>query len=129
VAANAGKVLVVDDDPDFVEITRTVLQAHGFQVTSASSGRLALEMMRQEIPDAVIMDVMMEGATDGQQVSQIMHEDPKLSGIPVLMVTSIMDSPLAGHFPTDEPLSVAAFLRKPVSPRQLVESVRGAIKR
>ena len=69
-AANAGKVLVVDDDPDFVEITRTVLQAHGFQVTSASSGRLALEMMRQEIPDAVIMDVMMEGATDGQQVSQ-----------------------------------------------------------
>ena len=128
-ATNAGKVLVVDDDPDFVEITRTVLQDHGFQVTAAASGAQALEAMRRERPDAVILDVMMQGATDGQQVSQIIHNDPQLSGVPVLMVTSIMDSPMLGQFPTDEPLPVEAFLSKPVSPQQLVERVRAAIKK
>jgi CheY-like chemotaxis protein len=121
------RVLVVDDDPDFVEITRTVLQAHGFEVTTASSGRQAIETMRREAPAAVVLDVMMDGATDGYQVSQVMHEDPKLTDIPVLMLSSIMDTPLAGQFPTDEYLPVVEFMRKPVNPKELADRIRALV--
>jgi CheY-like chemotaxis protein len=121
------RVLVVDDDPDFVEITRTVLQAHGFDVTTASSGRQAIETMRREAPAAVVLDVMMDGATDGYQVSQVMHEDPKLTKIPVLMLSSIMDTPLADQFPTDEYLPVVEFMRKPVDPKELAARIRALV--
>ena len=126
---SAARVLVVDDDPDFVEITRTVLQAHGFEVTSAGNGRQALESMRRQRPDVVILDVMMDGAIEGHDISHIMREDPELADIPILMVSSIMDSPMADRFPTDEYLPAREFLRKPVSPDRLVERVRSALKR
>jgi len=126
---DTGNVLVVDDDPDFVEITRTVLQAHGFQVSTAAGGRQAVEAMRRHPPDIVILDIMMDGATDGYQVSQMMHDEPQLARVPVLMVTSIMDSPLAAQFPTNEYLPVDDYLRKPVDPGQLVERVRRLIRR
>ncbi len=118
------KVLVVDDDPDFVEITRTVLQAHGFEVATAANGREAIASMREALPDVVILDVMMDGATDGYQVSQIMHDDAELAKVPIIMLTSIMDTPLASQFPTDEYLPVVEFLRKAVGPQELVERVR-----
>ncbi|MHB0876783.1 MAG: response regulator [Anaerolineae bacterium] len=121
------RILVVDDDPDFVEITRTVLQAHGFEVVTASGGRQAIEAMRREAPAAVVLDVMMDGATDGYQVSQVMHEDPELTKIPVLMLSSIMDTPLAGQFPTDEYLPVVEFMRKPVNPKELADRVRALV--
>ena len=126
---NAPRVLIVDDDPDFGEITRTVLQAHGFEVASAAGGRQALDAMRRQRPDVVVLDVMMNGATDGAQVSHVVHEDPDLTGIPILMVTSIMDTPLASQFPTDEALPVEGFLRKPVNPKELAERVQALVKR
>ncbi|NLT43114.1 MAG: response regulator [Anaerolineae bacterium] len=122
-------VMVVDDDPDFVEITRTVLQAHGYEVASASSGQQALEMMRRERPDLVLLDVMMRGATEGYDVTQVMYGDADLRDIPVLMVTSIMDGAMADQFPTDEYLPVAEFITKPVAPERLVERVRALIGR
>ncbi len=124
-----ARVLVVDDDPDFVEITRTVLQAHGYEIASASSGGQALEMMRRQRPDLVILDVMMRGATEGHDVSQVMYADNDLAKVPVLMVTSIMDGTMADQFPTDEYLPVAEFLTKPVAPAQLVERVRALVGR
>lgn len=124
-----ARVLVVDDDPDFVEITRTVLQANGYEVASASSGQQALDVMRRERPDLVILDVMMRGATEGYDVSQVMYTDEDLKSIPVLMVTSIMDGTMADQFPTDEYLPIAGFITKPVAPAQLVERARTLIGR
>lgn len=125
----AGKVLIVDDDPDFVEIMRTVLKAHDFDVSTAASGSQGLEVMRRDKPDVVILDVMMRGATEGHQISQIMREDVDLADIQVLMVTSIMDSPMVDQFPTDEYLPVDDFITKPVDPKTLVEKVRALIKK
>ena len=56
---STGKVLVVDDDPDFVEYTRIVLESQGYQVRTASTVDQALELMRQERPDVALLDVMM----------------------------------------------------------------------
>jgi CheY-like chemotaxis protein len=109
-----GKVLVVDDDPDFCEFMRTGLESGGFEVLTASTGKQGLKLMRQEKPDLVYLDVVMAHPTEGVDVTTTIREDPELWDIPVVMLTSIMDTEYIGHFPTDKPLSVDQFLTKPV---------------
>lgn len=122
-------VLVVDDDPDFVEVTRIVLRAEGLEVHSAMSGQEALQAMRTNPPDLVILDVMMEGILDGVRVSDALRQDERLSRIPVLMVSSIPQSPYAEMFPTDGALHIDGFLTKPVSPDRLAREVKRLLAR
>lgn len=117
-------VLIVDDDPDFVEMTRAVLEGAGYGVVSAASGNEALACMRRQHPSLVILDVMMEGLLDGLDASHAMRLDQNLQRIPIIMVSSIASSEYAGMFPTDEYLPVDTFLSKPVNPARLLEEVR-----
>ncbi len=112
--ATKGKVLIVDDDPDLVEVMRTALESDGFAVYSAADGTQGLNLMRQEKPDLVFLDVIMAHPTEGVDVSATMKEDPELWDIPVVMLTSIVDTEYLGHFPTDRPLAVDQFLTKPL---------------
>jgi len=118
------KVLVVDDDPDFVEITRMILELHDYQVSSAMNGDQALAQMRQAKPDLVILDVMMSSALDGWHVSQEMQADAQLKDIPIIMVSSIASSPYADVFPTDGVPSFDVWISKPVEPDALLGALR-----
>lgn len=126
---SAVVVLVVDDDPDFVEITRMILEARGYQVISAMNGNQALANMQQERPDLVILDVMMSCVLDGLDVTRKMQADAELRVIPVIMVSSIASSPYADMFPTDEHLSVDAWISKPVQPDDLLKTVLQCLTR
>lgn len=117
------KILVVDDDPDFVEATRLVLEAHGYEVVGAANGDEGLEKVRQEKPDLVILDVVMSSVLDGLNMSQAMYDDPVGREIPVAMVTSIANIDYAALFPTDENIHIDAFLTKPVPPERLLAEV------
>jgi len=121
-------ILVVDDDPDFVEITRTILEANGYEVTTAANGDEALRLMRQSMPDLVLLDVMMATLLDGLNVSHVLSEDPVLSKVPIVMVSSITDSPSAGMFPTDEYIPIDAWISKPVQPDDLLSKVAQFVK-
>lgn len=118
-----AKVLVVDDDPDFVEIARTVLESKGHLVSTAASGDEALQRVRAEKPDLVLLDIMMATVLDGLNVSQVIREDPDLNDVAIVMVTSIANTPHAGLFPTDEYLSVDGWISKPVNPAELLKTV------
>ncbi len=118
------KILVVDDDPDFVEITRMILEPKGCQVSSASNGEQALARMRQDRPDLVLLDVMMSHTLDGLDVSRRMQKDTELSGIPIIVVSSIASSPHAELFPTDEYLPIDGWISKPLQSDALLEKVR-----
>lgn len=120
-------VLIVDDDPDFVEVTRTVLLKEGFDVLTASDGEQALQVTHEQHPDLVILDVMMASVLDGLNVSFEMAEDPSLRRIPIVMVSSIPNSQYAELFPTDEYIPINAWLSKPVSPAKLVETVKACL--
>lgn len=124
-----ARILVVDDDPDFVEITRTILESHGYEVTSAASGDQALQVMRKDVPDLVLLDVMMATVLDGLNLSHVMSEDPALKDVPVIMVSSITDSPHAGLFPTDEYIPIDAWISKPVQPDDLLHKVAQFVKK
>lgn len=116
-------ILVVDDDPDFVEITRLILTAEGHQVSMASNGDMALRMVRESAPDLILLDVMMAGVLDGVQVAHSLRDDPVLSSIPVIMISSIPNSPHSHLFPTDEYLPIDAWISKPVQPADLCKKV------
>ncbi len=119
--ASKGKVLIVDDDPDFTEVVRATLEAESFQVDCASDGAQGLVQMREDKPDLVLLDVIMAHPVEGVDVSEEMMEDPDLRNIPIVMVTSITDSQYIGYFPTDRYLHVNQFLTKPVPLAKLVE--------
>lgn len=118
------KILVIDDDPDFVESTRIMLEAGGYQVVSAANGNQGLNKVAQEKPDLVILDVIMSTVLDGLSVSQKMSEVQAFKDIPILMVTSIANTDYAALFPTDEYININGFLTKPISPDQLLGQVR-----
>ena len=118
-----AKVLVVDDDPDFVKVTSKVLEKAGHEVLSAANGAKALQTMRQTPPDIVLLDIMMSYILDGLDVSREMAEDPDLKGIPVIMVTSLTGVRGNGLLPTDEYVPVDEWLSKPVDPETLLARV------
>jgi CheY-like chemotaxis protein len=118
------KILIVDDDPDFVEITRAILEAHGYEVAGAANGEEGLRMMRQDKPDLVLLDVMMSSSLEGLNVSHEMRADPELRDVPAIMVSSITRSPHASLFPTEEYIPIDAWITKPVVPDDLLQKVR-----
>ena len=118
------RVLVVDDDPDFVEIISIILKKEGYDVAAAASGEAALELVRESRPDVLLLDVMMSTVLDGVNVSFEMSEDPALRDIPIVMISSIPDSPHAEEFPTDEYIPISAWITKPVQPAELLKTVR-----
>jgi twitching motility two-component system response regulator PilH len=122
-----AKVLVVDDDPDFVRVSSKVLRTAGYEVASAPNGEKALQAMRRDRPDLVLLDIMMSYVLDGLDVSREMAQDPDLSGIRVIMVTSLTAVRDTGMFPGDEYVPVDEWLTKPVSPQVLLERVAQAL--
>ena len=124
-----AKILVVDDDPDFVEATRMVLEPAGYEVITAADGDEGLERSRSEDPDLVILDVIMSTVLDGLSMSQRMGEDPEQAAIPILMVTSIANSDYRELFPTDEYVHIDDFVSKPIAPEDLLQRVSRLLQR
>ncbi len=121
------RVLVVDDDPDFVKVTTKVLEQAGHEAASAPNGAKALQTMRQEHPDVVLLDIMMSYILDGHDVSRQMAPDPEPKGTPVIMVTSLTGVKGSGVFLTDEYVPVDEWLSKPVDPEPLLEKINAAL--
>lgn len=122
------RILVVDDDPDFVETMRLVLTQASFQVQAAANGDQALDLAAQTPPDLIILDVMMQGALDGLSAAHALEESRLLHSIPIIMVSSIADTPLAELFPTDEYIPIDVWLSKPVSPDKLLSTVNKLLR-
>ncbi|TEU10042.1 MAG: response regulator [Anaerolineales bacterium] len=125
----AYKILVIDDDPIFVKTTKAILESHGYQVDSAQDGEEGLAKMREDIPDLVLLDVMMGWVLEGVSVSREMMDEKELRGIPIIMVTSIRDSEHRGVFPQDEYLHINSWLDKPCAPSKLVSEIETTLSR
>jgi len=118
------KILIVDDDPDLVLATRLVLESAGYVVDEAPTGEAGLERMRAGKPNLVLMDVMMANPLDGYYTTQEIAEDPALSRVPIVMISSIAASQYAETFPTNQLLSIREFISKPVDPELLLKKIK-----
>ena len=129
------KILVIDDDPDLVEVIRLTLNASGFQVFSAASGAEGLEKVKEINPDLIILDVMMDHTTEGFQVSlKLRSPDPaseyaEYRDIPILMLTAIHSTTPLRFAPEGEYLPVDSFAEKPLEPAELVSTVERLLGR
>ena len=117
------RVLVIDDDPAFVASTTLVLEKNGYVVDSAQDGDEGLEKAQEHKPDMVLLDVMMKWPLEGVQVSREMLTRGGLEGVPIIMVTSIMDTEYRSTFPQDEYLHIDSWLNKPVAPAKLLGEI------
>jgi two-component system alkaline phosphatase synthesis response regulator PhoP len=123
------KILIVDDDPDFVESNKQLLEANGYQVVSASNGGEGLALAKKEKPDLMILDVMMATNTEGFEVSRKIPETPELRNMPVLLVTGIrraLHLPF-GFEPDKTWLPVDSVFEKPIDPAVLLQEIKKRI--
>jgi CheY-like chemotaxis protein len=123
------KVLIVDDDPDLVEVMRLTLETAGYQVFSAASGAEGLAMVKEVEPNLIILDVMMDYTTEGFQVTlNLRSPDPQseyaaYSKVPILMLTALHSTTDLRFRPDDDYLPVDDFVEKPLEPGALLEKV------
>lgn len=124
-----AKILLVDDDPDFVEATKVVLESQPYEVITALSGGEGLKKAREEKPDLVLLDIIMPDI-DGFQVCQQLKKDPQLSQIPVIMITSFSDKYMETSLGVSQGLTLEAedFVDKPVAPGELLVRVAKWLK-
>ncbi len=120
-------ILIVDDDYDFLELNRMVLERAGYRVTTAAEPKQALLLMQQERPDLVITDLMMTTLDSGFLFARAIKEDERYAGIPVIIATSVSSALGLDFRPrTDEDranMFVDAYFDKPLDRARLLATV------
>jgi CheY-like chemotaxis protein len=120
-------ILIVDDDYDFLELNRLVLERAGYRVATAAEPRQALLLMEKERPDLVITDLMMTTLDSGFLFARAIKEDPHYAGIPVIIATSVSSALGLDFRPrTDEDranMYVDAYFDKPLDRARLLATI------
>jgi len=128
---NKKKIFIIDDDPDFVSATRTILEDSSYECAWAYSCEEALEKVKEVNPDLIILDVMMKREDSGFEMCRVLKKEVETKKIPILMLTCV-DSKYKLHFSSaagDETwLPVEDFIDKPVKAGVLVERVKKLLR-
>lgn len=120
-----AKILVVDDEPDAVELVEFNLKNAGFEVMTAADGSEALKKARSTLPDLILLDLMIP-EVDGLEVCKLLRRDAATAGIPILMLTAKaaeIDRVLGLELGADD------YVTKPFSPRELMLRIKGLLRR
>jgi two-component system alkaline phosphatase synthesis response regulator PhoP len=119
------KILLVDDEPDILELLTYNLEKEGFEVHVASNGREGMEVARRVVPDLILLDVMMP-EMDGMETCLQIREEPRLSSAVVAFLTARGEdySQIAGF-----DAGADDYIQKPIKPRVLVSRVKALLRR
>ena len=125
-----AKVLLIDDDVDFVEATKIVLESKPYEVIVAYEGNEGLRKARGEKPDLIILDIIMP-AKDGFTAAEELKKDPELSKIPVVILTSFAARGGETSIAASRGLTLETedYIDKPVSPEELLNRVEKHLKK
>ena len=121
----ASKILLVDDDRDFVELNQITLESRGYRIITAYNGEEGLKKALQEKPDLIVLDVMMSTRTEGFDVARKLREIEELKKIPIIMVSAIREEmDISGKIKSDKDwLPVTEFIEKPFPPDKLLKKI------
>lgn len=120
-----GNILVVEDEVDIQEIISYNLEKAGFTVAAVESGETALELIRKELPDLVVLDVMLPGM-DGLEVCRLLKQDAETRDLPILMLTARaeeVDRVVGLELGADD------YVVKPFSARELTLRIQAILRR
>ena len=118
------KILIVEDEPDILDILKLTLDFGSYQLLTATDGEQALEMARREIPDLILLDIMLPGSIDGLEVCRELRGDETTKDTYIIMVTAKgMDQDrVAGH-----EAGCDRYVVKPFKIMQLVKSIENIL--
>ena len=118
------RILCIEDDPEMIDLIRLILGRRGFKVSGAAGGTAGIKAVREQLPDLVLLDLMMPDM-DGWEVYQQMKAEESTRNIPVIVVTAKaqnIDKVLGLHI-----AKVDDYISKPFSPQELMNSVEKII--
>lgn len=117
------RILLIDDDPDFVTATKKILESKSWEVVTAANGEEGIKKSKSEKPDLILLDMMMP-VKDGMLTAKDLKSDPAVAKIPVLALTSFNQN-LGDPFE----IQVDEYLQKTISPAELLAKVQVHLKR
>ncbi len=123
------KIVIVDDNKDYLFATETLLTRNGYEVLTAEDGKIGIELIKKEKPDLILLDVMMETLFSGFEVCRQLKQDPNLKSIPVISISGMGDE-INVQFNKDsdnEYFSPDEFLEKPVDRDLLLRKINGLL--
>ncbi len=120
------KIAIIDDDPDILDASSLVLTSKGFEVITASNPNDGYKIVKDNNPDLIILDVMMNEPDDGFFLAQKFRKENIKT--PILMYTSVSKS-IGMDFGINEMVPVDDFVEKPISPEQLVAKVEKLLQK
>ena len=125
------KIVIVDDNTDFLFTMGTFLQRNGFEVLTADDGQKGLELVRKERPDLILLDIMMETLFSGFEVCKQIRSDDDLKNIPVIGISAMVDELNINYseWPDYDYFRPDAFLDKPVDRHRLLKMFPGIIRK
>lgn len=121
-----NKILMIDDDNDFVEAMKLLLESNGYDVITASNGQEGFAKVKQESPDLILLDMMMSYKTEGADIAQAVSQDAATQACPIILITGAhrdMNFPMELR-PDREDLPVKAVVEKPVKPQELLNLIK-----
>lgn len=114
------RILVVDDEPEILEVIESRLEANGYDVVTATDGVQAAERLKQARPELIILDIMMP-RVDGFKVLEVLKAHPQTSEIPIIMLTSKGET---SNILKAQEMKAADYLIKPFKPEELLKVVK-----
>ena len=123
------KVLIIDDDVDIVEAEKLLLENSGYDVISAFDGKEGYRKIKEEKPDIIILVLMMTTPDEVFKITRKIRNDPEISALPIVMVTSVGKVTGFKYDPDRdrELLPVDEYLEKPINPDELISAVERAL--
>jgi len=117
-------ILIVDDDPDILDNIITVLETQPYRLGTARDGKKCLEMMKDQVPDLLILDLLMP-RMDGWGVIREMRSEPRYAKVPIMILTTVVEDASRRRYEleTGMAMAVQAYVQKPVMPTDLIRRV------
>lgn len=119
------RILVVDDEPDFVAVVKENLRQEGYDVEVAYNGIEALEKVKANPPDAIVLDVMMPEKNGYEVCTELKHDD-RYCDIPIVLLTAVAENVTSSRYSHSSGIDMDAddFLSKPASPEEILKSLK-----
>jgi DNA-binding response OmpR family regulator len=130
IMARQPYILIVDDDPDILDAITTILETQPYRLKTARDGKQCMVMVNEEIPDLLILDLLMPHM-DGWGVIREMRSEPRFNTVPIMILTTVIEDASRRRYEleTNMAMDVQDYVQKPVRPEELIRRAENLLRK
>lgn len=127
---NQPYILIVDDDPDILEGITAILETQSYRLATAHDGKACVDMIKDEVPDILILDLLMP-RMDGWGVIRELRSEPRYNSLPIMVLTTVVEDASRRRYELETGLAmdVQEYLQKPTKPNELLKRIERLLKK